>query len=73
MQFSKYTHTHTIHTHMRARAVEGGGGGMTTPLLQYVAQFNGVDEILGPGWRGYEDLGLDGYFPNVTVLTLRDY
>ena len=32
--------------------LKGWEGGMTTPLLQYVARSNGGGEILGFGWGG---------------------
>ena len=35
--------------------LKGEAGVMTTPLLQYVARFDGGDGIVGFGWGGYRE------------------
>ena len=35
--------------------LEGGKGGITTPLLQYIARFDGGGEIFGFGGGGYKE------------------
>ena len=51
----------------------GGGGGMTTPPLQYVSRFDGGGEIVGFGGRGYKEsrpwCSLFVGFPSLGVTT----
>ena len=53
--------------------LKGEEGGMTTPLLQYVARFDGGGEIFGFGGRGYKEssswCSLFVEFPSLFVAT----